>query len=317
MSPAGLHQILKYDQYDEKTGLFFQRQRGQFLLLRRSPDGCRRRYGQPADDLFTPIPPGTGVQWCLFGSTRVDALLEHYEDLRHEAVEAGKVDPMFLEIARRRTDYIRSMQGQSLWESTPFLVKQTRLVFSVTRSGSHADHTLVSDMADLKSTLMSSLRAGKLPARHMDADDLIAFLFPIFNPEYLFNSEPMPDLRYDPTRPIREQVTAFGHRARVRTTEILFGVPPADDESDTRVATRAFGVQRYPRKEHLWEMTGIIGWFTDTQLQYPCPYLICGGIFTLDRNVVDSCVQVRTARCSTERRIEDSQVPAEPGCAEP
>jgi hypothetical protein len=88
-------------------------------------------------------------------------------------------------------------------------------------------------MDDLKSTLMSSLRAGKLPARQMDADDLIAFLFPIFNPEYLFNGEPMPDLRYDPTRPIKEQITAFGHRARVRTTEILFGVPPGDDEPDT------------------------------------------------------------------------------------
>ncbi|MEQ2104918.1 type IV secretion system protein TraC [Burkholderia cenocepacia] len=312
-SPSGLHHILKYDQYDDDTGLFYNDNAVAFCFSVVQQTGADEDMVSQLTTLFTPIPAGTGVQWCLFGSTRVDAVLEHYEDLRHEAVEAGKVDPMFLEIARRRTAYIRSMQGQSLWDSAPFLVKQTRLVFSVTRSGSHTDHTLVSEMADLKSTLMSSLRAGKLPARQMDADDLIAFLFPIFNPEYLFNGEPMPDLRYDPTRPIKEQITAFGHRARVRTTEILFGVPPGEDEPDTRVAVRAFGVQRYPRSKHLWEMTGIVGSFTDTQLQYPCPYLICGGIFTLDRNVVDSRVQVRTARA--QQNAESKMAKFQPSLA--
>ena len=292
----GMHQILKFDQFDPETGLFYNDNSVGFCFSVLPQTGADEDMIDRLNTLFTPLQPDTGIQWILFGSSRVDDLLDRYEDLRFRAVEDGKVDSFVYDIAQRRTDFIRSMQGRSLWDDTPFLIKQTRLVFAVTRSGSHTDSALVEHMNDLKLTLAGQLRTGKLPARSMDADDLIAFLFPILNPEFLFNGEPLPDCRYDPLRPIREQVTGLGHRARVRTTEIVFGVPPEHNAPDTRVAVRAFGVERYPSRKHLWEMTDVIGAFADPQLQYPCPFLICGGTYTLDRHAVDNSVQLRSAR---------------------
>jgi hypothetical protein len=89
-SPSGLHHILKYDQYADKTGLFYNDNAVAFCFSVVQQTGADEDMVSQLTTLFTPIPPGTGVQWCLFGSTRVDAVLEHYEDLRHEAVEAGR-----------------------------------------------------------------------------------------------------------------------------------------------------------------------------------------------------------------------------------
>ncbi|WP_080430244.1 type IV secretion system protein TraC [Burkholderia ubonensis] len=308
---SGFHEILKYDQYDDATGLFYNDNSVAFVLDVVPQTGADDEMVSRLSTLFTPIPPGTGVQWCLFGSSRVDDVLDRYEDLRFEAVEAGKVDPLFLDLAKQRTQFIRSRMGESLFDDMPFAVRRFRLVLSVTRSGTHDDPILVEQMHDLQATLLSSLRTGNLPARSMDADGLITFLFPIFNPEYLFNDDPLPDLRYDPTRPIKEQITAVGHRARVRTTEIVFGVPPADDaERDTRVAVRAFGIQRYPAEKRLWEMSNIIGSFTDPELQYPCPFLICGGVQTIERIATDNRVQLKAARAqqNAESKMAKFQV---------
>ncbi|KVV25065.1 conjugal transfer protein TraC [Burkholderia cepacia] len=292
----GLHKILKYDQYDPDTGLFYNDNSVAFCFEVLAQTGANDDMTSRLNTLFTPIPPDVGVQWCLFGSTHLDEQLQAYQDLRHVAVENNRTTPFFQDLAKKRVDFVRKSKGKPVWPNDNFMVKNIRLLFSVTKSGSHTDSKLIEEMYEMRETLRASLRTASLPAFAIDPDGLINFLWPILNPESMFDTAPEPDLRYDDGKSIKDQVTKFGQHVRVKPNELLFGIPPARGEQDTRIAVRGFGVLQYPKKKELWEMANIIGSFYDEGLQYPCPFLICGGTYTLDPNVVDTKAQFKAAR---------------------
>jgi len=296
-SMHGIHNILKYDQYDQETGLFYNDASVSFCFEVLPQTGADEDMTTKLTQLFTPIPPGVGVQWTLFGSPIVDDKLQAYLDLRHVAVDNGRTSDFFADLAQRRVDYVKAAKGRPLFPANNYMVKTIRLVFSVTKTGSHKDRKLCQEMWELKETLRAQLKTASLPAFKFEAQDLIRFLRPILDPKLMFSSEPFPNIGYDDGRSIKDQVTPFGHHVRVRHDEILFGVPPENEsDDDDRIAVRAFGVQQYPQKKELWEMANIIGSFFDDGLQYPCPFLICGGMFTLDPAEVDAKAQLKAAR---------------------
>ena len=293
----GLHSILKYDQYDAETGLFYNDNSVSFCFEVIAQTGANEDMATRLGTIFTPIPPNYGVQWCLFGSPILDHQFQAYMDLRHVAVETGKTTPFFEELVKRRVEFIHKHKGEPLWPSDNYMVKDIRLLFSITKTGSFRDAKLVDELYELRETVRAALRTASLPAFSLDANGLINFLWPILNPDSMFSPEPCPELHYDDGKSIKDQVTAFGQHVRVKADELLFGLPPEKEgDEDTRIAVRGFGVLQYPQKKELWEMANIIGSFFDEGLQYPCPFLVCGGVFTLDPNLVDSKAQFKAAR---------------------
>jgi conjugal transfer ATP-binding protein TraC len=59
---------------------------------------------------------------------------------------------------------------------------------------------------------------------------------------------------------------------------------------------RSYGVMRYPKRKQLWEMSEVVGAMFDDSLQYPCPYIITCGIYTLDANQTETMARVKHAR---------------------
>ncbi len=293
----GLHNILRYDQYDEETGLFYNNGSVAFCFEVLPQTGADEEMSTRLSTLFTPIPPHYGIQWCLFGSPILDEAFQSYLDLRDIALDQNKTVPFFKELAQRRIDYLRSAPGQPLWPDSNFVVKQIRLLFSITKTGSYQDKKLVEEMMGLRETLHAALRTASLPAVSMDAERLIRFVWPILNPESMFSKEAFPTLHYDAGKPLKDQMTAFGQHVRVTSNEIVWGIPPEiKSDPDTRIAARSFSVLQYPQKKELWEMADIIGAFFNDNLHYPCPFLVCGGAFTLDPNTVDTKAQIKSAR---------------------
>lgn len=299
----GIHNILHYDQYDPDNGLFYNDNSVSFCFEVIPQTGADDDMSAKLNTLFTPIPPGYGVQWCLFGSSILDHLFQGYLDQRHVAVDNNRTSEFFVELAKRRIEYISKGTGRPLFPNTNFMVKDMRLLFSVTRGGSYKDKRLVQEMSELRETLRAQLKTAALPSINFDAQSLKSFLRPILDPELMFRGGEFPDMSYDDGRAIKDQVTPFGHHVRVKAKEILFGVPPAtEDDEDDRIAVRTFGVLQYPQKKELWEMANIIGSFYDDGLQYPCPFLICGGMYTLDPAEVDAKAQIKAARAKSNAK---------------
>jgi conjugal transfer ATP-binding protein TraC len=293
----GIHTILQYDQYDPDTALFYNDHSVSFCFEVIPQTGADADMATRLTTLFSPLPPGFGVQWNLFGCSILDGPFDAYVDQRRIAVDRGMTTPFFQELAQRRVDYVGKSAGRPLFANYPFVVKQLRLLFSVTKTGSADDRALILQMQELRETLRASLRTAGLAAATFDADALINYLRPIFDPARLFANDAQPALRYDTGKSLREQVTPLGQHVRVKASELLFGLPPDNEgEQDQRIAVRGFGIQQYPQKKELWEMANIIGSFFDDGLQYPCPFLITGGIVTLDPSTVDSKAQFKAAR---------------------
>lgn len=284
----GLHNILKYDQYDEKMGLFYNDNSVSFCFEVIPQTGADEDMAARLTTLFTPLPPKYGIQWCLAATPIIEQQLQSYVELRHIAVDNSKTSPFFVELAERRVEYIRKAVGQSLWAGDNYTIKNIRLVFSVTRDGSFTDSQLIEELFDLRETLNTTLRTAALPAFAMNAEHLIDFVGPLLNPEGMYITGAFDGPQYDPGKSIKEQLTALGQHVRVTPSEMRWGKPPERGEEDKRIAMRAFGILRYPERKELWEMGGVIGSFFDDGLQYPCPFVICGGMFTLDPNAVNT-----------------------------
>lgn len=85
----GLHHVLNYDMYDDKLGLFYNDNSVSFCFEVIPQTGADENMVARLMTLLSPIPPGFGVQWTLFGSPILDDQLQNYTDLRHIAVDKG------------------------------------------------------------------------------------------------------------------------------------------------------------------------------------------------------------------------------------
>ncbi|MFY4698873.1 type IV secretion system protein TraC [Burkholderia glumae] len=296
---VGLHQLLPYDQYDPHTELYYNTDSVGFCLNVAPQTGADSEMTRGLHGLFDTVPPAHGIQWMLLADPILEEKLDAYVDLRRSYVQAGRVPQFYLDQAERRAEFLREKLGKPLFPGQNYSITDKKLLLSIVRKGSHTDVKLIEEMTDLREVVTATLSSANLASRTTKPDDLLRFLWPILNPEYFFSGESLADLGYQDDRPIRDQLTRFGHHLRVKADQLLVGLPPDEpDEADERIAVRSFGVHRYPARKELWEMGSLIGSLWNNVHQYPCPYLISGGVYTLDQNAVETRSTLKSARAT-------------------
>lgn len=293
----GLHNLLNYHEYDPETGLFYNDNNTVGFCLEVIPQtGGDEAMVARLTSLFNNLPAGIGLQWVLFSHPLMDEIYDHYVDLRRKSVEQGVTTEFFVDLAKRRVRAAKSKMGQPQFETTNFTIKRARLVLSITKEGNNDDQKLLAKMSELSQSTLAVLRSANFAARALDATGLIKFVWPILNPESMFNGQPLHEIDYDDDKSLKNQMTSFGQYVRVYPNSLEFGTPPAQGEADERIAVRSLAVYQYPKWREFHEMSGLVGSFFDDALQYPCPFLICGGVYTLDPNEVNNRAMLKNAR---------------------
>ncbi|QJW82491.1 type IV secretion system protein TraC [Burkholderia glumae] len=312
---VGLHQLLPYDQYDPATELYYNTSSIGFVLVVAPQTGANDELARTLLGLYDTMPADHGVQWMMLADPIIEEHLDRYVDLRRTYANSGEAPPFYLEQAERRAAALRANQGRPLFHGQNYSITDKRLMLSVVRKGSADDAKVREEMQNLREVVGATLRSASLASRTATPDDLIRFLWPILNPEYLFgNGAEVVDQQYDADRPIRDQLVPFGHHARVKAEHLLFGLPPEEKgDPDKRIAARSFGVLQYPSKKELWEMGNIVGSLFNDVHQYPCPYLITLGVMTLDQNAVETRVALRGARAA--QNAKSKMAPLQPELA--
>lgn len=325
----GMYQIFKLDMYDVKNQLYYNEGSVGFCLEVLPQTGSDEDFVSRLVNIISTLPAETGIQLLHIGTPVLDDDLQDYLDLRTELYRANKVNDFAVEFANNRIKHVQSRKGRPQFgPDSYYVIKKPKLVLSVTRSGSFQDKALVSLMSKLCTTMASQLTQAKLPALVLTPRLLLKVIKPLLDPDGMFKNLPAddkysvpksyPTVHYSPLDSIKTQLTPLGHMAEVRTKEIVFGPKEKqveikeeatsdvknfweedDDEEklvDTRIAFRAFGITAYPKTKQLWEMSNIIGMFNDNTQQYPCPFIICTGIYILDKTSSETTARVKHAR---------------------
>ncbi|KWF83479.1 conjugal transfer protein TraC [Burkholderia cepacia] len=296
----GLHNLLPYDQYDPATELYYNTDSVGFVLVVAPQTGADAELTRSLHGIYDSMPAGYGVQWLLLADPIIDESLNAYVDLRRQYAESGAAPSFYLEQAERRAASVRSKLGQPLFPGQNYSITDKRLLLSVVRKGSSDDLKLREEIQNLREVVGATLRSASLASRTAEPDDLKRFLWPILNPDAFFgDGADTLDQTYSDDKPIRDQLTVFGHHIRVKGSQLLFGLPPEEPgEPDTRIAVRSFGVHQYPTSKELWEMNNIVGSLFNDVHQYPCPYLITCGVVILDQSAVETRAALRGARAT-------------------
>lgn len=310
----GLHSIFKWDMFDITNNLYYNENSVSFCLELIPQTGADQEMVRRLTTLFSPIPPETGIQIMMFGNTILDETYSRYFDLRREAFDKKHATEFGIELAEKRASYVNRKKGRPLFQNSNYMIKRPTLLLSVTRQGNYTDEKLVTQMFTLCGQLMASLKSAGFPSVIVNPNGLIRILYPIFNPEVLFNDEKLPPSVYDDGKPIKEQITKLGHAAEVRRQHVLFGDVPEQGRPDERIAMRTFGIMRYPQRKELYEMGDIVGAMYDDTLQYPCPYIITTGIYTLDPNQAETTANLKNMRA--KQNANSSQAKYQPEFAD-
>lgn len=324
----GMYQIFKLDMYDVKRKIYYNEGSVGFALELLPQTGSDEDFVSRLVNIISSLPAETGIQLLHIGTPVIDDDLQAYLDMRSELFLQNKVSDFAIEFAKNRIKHVQTRKGRPKFAPPSYyVIKKPKLVLSVTRSGNYQDKALVSQMEKLCETMASQFTQARLPALVLTPRLLLKIVKPLLDPDGMFRNIPAehefavaksyPTVQYNPLDSIKTQLTPLGHMAEVRTREIVFGpkeernapvssiseekpyweIDDEDDkEVDSRIGFRAFGITGYPKTKQLWEMGDIIGSFKDNSQQYPCPFIICTGIYILDKNSSETTARVKHAR---------------------
>ncbi|MDD5366681.1 MAG: type IV secretion system protein TraC [Gallionellaceae bacterium] len=294
---------LPYRGWDSETNLFILGNQVGFCLELAPQSGSDQSMADILEGLLHGWPVGTGMQFHLFGTPHIHRKLTQYanlrvtdEDIKERSDEAGRPvrnQNIYRVLARRRVGHLARAAHKSLTRGNSYLLRDFRLVVSVTAPIRSSDHARIQDFLNSRAGMVTTLRAAGFPAREWEAADLVNWCADFCNPHRLHSDLPL--FNYDQGRLLNAQMVDFDtvqteHTRGLRFTNTRY--------EDLAVEMRAYAVKGYPQRFSLGRMGAMIGDMTQSSLQYPCPFLLTMGVYFQDPSGTKASVVMNQARAT-------------------
>ena len=299
---AALSEWLPYRAYLEDQQVFVNRDALAFCLEFRPQSGADEEMARVLSALYASAPAGTGFQFHLFASPDIRRRLAAYARLRVPDEEipelatfgrAGRHSNIYRTMARRRVGHYLAGARRSLLPNQSYLLRDFRLVVSVSLPGNPGDLAGLDDLILLRDGTRATLHAAGFPSRTWAAADLINWVSALVDPQRA-DGDSFP-LSYDDGRELRAQVIDRGTHIRIGKSEI--GLSNEDGSSVTNL--RLLSVRSFPPRFGLWNMGSLIGDLYQGTLQIPCPFLLTLGVHVLDAEATRNWAYLKAARATT------------------
>lgn len=305
--------LLPYTAFDSTNGLFVldtgdrdpkgKRDALGFAIELSPQTGCTPEMIEVLMPVMSSAPIGSNLQVSLYASPRVSEQLKLAALLRKgDQADAGnpgeqRSNSIYRVMARRRYEFLMNGTKSRLVPHLPFLVRNFRIVLTLTMPCDPRDVRVTEELLAVKQGMHATLRAANFGSWDWSPDDLINWCSELTNPHKLHRPAAPPMKVYDKGRLIRQQIVDPDTICRPSDdgSSLQYGMPGASDE----VHSRLYTVTKYPDGFPLWSMGNLIGDFYESQLGYPCPFVITMGFHTLDRASNKSLAQMKGARATT------------------
>ena len=304
---------LPYSAYLRSEQLFVNRDSLGFMLELMPQSGADERMAEVLVSLYANCPPGTGLQFHLFGSPHIRDQLRRYANLRVEdADQAEKAqhwgrparnDNLFRRLARQRAGHLLRGAQESLTTGFHYALRDFRLMLSVTLPGNVDDLNRIDEVLTLRESMASTLRSALLPNQVCDAAALINWCALFTTPDRTAQTD-APTLHYDDGREIRDQIVDFD----TIQDAVAGGIRLWKESRPEVLEARFYSIKSFPEHFALWQMGSLIGDLMQPALQYTAPFLLTMGAHVLDPNVTRSVVTANHVRATQNAKSKMSEV---------
>ena len=305
---VGIHEILPYEEFDEKNRIFFNSTSMGFCLEVNPQSGADEQIISRLNTMLNTIPANYGLQWTVLGSSAMEDEFDDYISLREENFTENQGSELFVQLAKQKSKHIKKSKGKPIFVGSNYSIKKTMLLLSVFTNGSLENKDKLDEMLNLRESIVSNLRSAHFYSEVLKPTGLIRFMWLVLNPEYMFNKDiKLGSISFDAGKLLKNQMTELGRVVTVKGRDIIFGEKDGDDEeyeleNDNRICARTLGIQRYPKWKALWQMEKALGDFFNNTLQYPCPFMISMGVYFLDKNETENKVIMKYTRAKENAR---------------
>lgn len=287
---------LPYRSYLRNEKVFINRDSLGFVLEATPQTGADTGVIDSLKGIYTRLPSDSTLQIMMYASPNVVDHLKGYANLRMMDADAqqqahqrggrpARNRNVHRAMARRRFAHLLRATRHPLVEGSGFLVRNFRLVISVTLPGSVENQASLEHLLDVRDGVRSTLQASKFDNEVMTASGLIQFVGELLNPGKLRAGSAV-DVGYDELMSISDQCVDrdtsgdWSDPAKV-LLEKVGGTP------DEKVEMRFLSVQRVPQNPfHLWNMGSLMGDLFQDSLQIPCPFVVTMGVYIPDQRAM-------------------------------
>lgn len=286
---AGLLPYLGY----EKASQMFELDEGFGYCIEVQPQtGANMEMAHILAGLFGSCPSGTGIQIQMYGCPNFSTQMDDYVALRERSRESN---PLYYELAKRRATFYLNGSKKRLFPNQAYLLKDFRLLISVTLPGNFKDHDDIDEGILVREGMLATLKSAGFGSIVWNADQMMQWTSMLLNLRRAYDYEQQKPHEHDSGRPIRDQLVDGDQLTRIADKGITFGT----EEDDDLIEARFYSVKNYPSQFGIWGMRNLIGDYFQAMLHYTTPYLITIGVHVLDYEKTKAAAQMKAARATT------------------
>lgn len=291
--------LLPYLAYEETTRLFVLESAEAdvpdaygFVLEMVPQTGASMDMAELLTTTFSDLPPGSSVQWSLLGTPLIQEFLDDFVDSRR-ASEGGEQGSLHVVMAKRMANYFAKGATKPLFSSTPFMLRNYRLIMSVVVPVTDLrDKQRINEVVSIRESIATNLKTYYQYESEWTPEDLVNWCNVILNPQVSMRGLGVQHLHYDEGKRIKHQVVRPDTVMRVTESGLLYGMPQVEGT----VKTRLFSVRSYPKAITLHAMGNLIGDAMQSSIGYSSPFMITVGIAVDNYEKARNKTQLRSAR---------------------
>jgi len=264
--------LLPYRSFDDKNKIFTNQKSVGFVLEANPLVGADNNVISGISKMLSDgVPPGSTIQFLNWASPKIGDIFDAWQKPRQ--AKGG----IYKKLAEERIKFFRDANCTSLFESSPFTLKNFRLVIAVslpieansqdlfqkmgaTNSESNLKNA-VEKLTSFRKKFVTALSVASIPSKEMDAESFLNFLDEILN----FDTSPYKDkITYSALQPINQQLTNTENSVHVHKDKLVF---------PNRKNVRCLSVMHFPDNWAQWQNRDLIGDFFNDLRRSEHPFL--------------------------------------------
>lgn len=279
MERKALSSLFPYESYDDKEGIYFNKDTLGFMLIASPASGLSLTELKILNGIWSQIHHADScVQVSLISDTNIEHLLEYWAERKTQAVDQSHQE-MFKILTTNRQEYLIKGKWDSLFSDRPFLLRNFHLIISYTIPTTSSEVAsgeisipAIHELKRIRASLMGTLKSSRIESENLPPEQFINLMNGIINP---LNSK-QPLLKYNPQELISKQMVD-------EDTSLLFdsGISSLIHK-DRPFSLISYHARHFPQRWAGYQNGDLIGSFFKNILRVPCPFII-----TLTVNIPD------------------------------